>query len=146
MSRGIVISQCVTPEQAGWLSFRMALWPGEPKEKHLEEMRESLTRPDQYAQFIARYDDGEPIGFAECSIRSDYVNGTETTPVGFLEGIYVAPEHRRKGVAAALTAAVAEWARASGCRELASDASLDNEQSHAMHRALGFAETERVVY
>jgi aminoglycoside 6'-N-acetyltransferase I len=31
-------------------------------------------------------------------------------------------------------------------RELASDALLDNNGSHAMHEALGFTETERVVY
>jgi aminoglycoside 6'-N-acetyltransferase I len=29
---------------------------------------------------------------------------------------------------------------------LASDALLDNGASHAMHRALGFEETERVVF
>ena len=39
-----------------------------------------------------------------------------------------------------------DWARARGCRELASDALIDNEISQRTHRALGFRETERVVY
>jgi aminoglycoside 6'-N-acetyltransferase I len=33
-----------------------------------------------------------------------------------------------------------------GCTEFVSDARLENEASHAMHRRLGFTETSRVVY
>jgi aminoglycoside 6'-N-acetyltransferase I len=33
-----------------------------------------------------------------------------------------------------------------GCREFAWDAAVENEPSHAMHRALGFEKTERVVF
>ena len=79
-------------------------------------------------------------------MRTDYVNGTSTSPVAFLEGIYVVPEARRKGVAAALIAAISKWALSIGCRELASDALLENEVSHALHLALGFQETERVIF
>ena len=49
-------------------------------------------------------------------------------------------------VARALIAGVTKWAKDQGVTELASDALLDNEASHAMHKALGFCETERVVY
>jgi len=42
--------------------------------------------------------------------------------------------------------ASAQWARERGCSELASDALLDNAASRAMHRALGFEETERAVF
>jgi aminoglycoside 6'-N-acetyltransferase I len=65
--------------------------------------------------------------------------------VVFLEGIFVAPDHRKRGVAAALVEAVADWGRAKGCTEFASDALIDNLDSHAFHRAIGFAEQERVV-
>ena len=85
-------------------------------------------------------------GFAESSLRRDYVNGCATSPVAFVEGLYVVPECRRHGVARALIAAIESWARRQGLRELASDALLDNNASHAMHEALGFTETERVVY
>ncbi|AGI25691.1 aminoglycoside N6'-acetyltransferase [Pseudomonas sp. ATCC 13867] len=64
----------------------------------------------------------------------------------FLEGIYVAESARRQGVARALVRAVQVWGVARGCRDFASDAALDNHASHALHRALGFVETERVVY
>jgi aminoglycoside 6'-N-acetyltransferase I len=107
-------------------------------------MAAQVAHPQRFAAFVAH--DGNPVGFAEAAIRSDYVNGTMWSPVAFLEGLYVLPAARRKGVAGELVAAVAGWARELGYRELASDARLENEASHAMHRALGFEETERVVY
>lgn len=76
----------------------------------------------------------------------DYVNGCETSPVVFLEGIYVKPEHRKSGAGRALCAAVGQWGAAAGCSEMASDANLTNTVSHAFHGALGFEETERVVF
>jgi aminoglycoside 6'-N-acetyltransferase I len=79
-------------------------------------------------------------------VRTDYVNGTSTSAVAFLEGIYVVPEARRKGVAASLIATIAKWAQSIGCEELASDALLENEASYALHLALGFQETERVIF
>lgn len=91
-------------------------------------------------------DDGRAVGFAEASLRRDYVNGCETSPVAFLEGIYVTPDARLRGVGRSLDAAVRVWAIGQGCAEYASDALLDNRVSHAFHAALGFAETERVVY
>ena len=97
-------------------------------------------------RFIHQHVVGEPAGFAEASLRHDYVNGCDTSPVAFLEGMYVAPVMRGQGVARALVAAVQAWARSRGCSELASDAALDNLGSHQMHKALGFAETQRVVY
>jgi aminoglycoside 6'-N-acetyltransferase I len=53
---------------------------------------------------------------------------------------------RRRGIARALVAAAAEWAQSRGCREFGSDALLENEVSHAVHRRLGFQESERVVF
>ncbi len=88
----------------------------------------------------------EPVGLAEAAVRHDYVNGAQTSPVVFLEGIYVVPSARRQGIAAQLIAAVSAWAAAAGYRELASDAQLENIASHALHAALGFEATERVVF
>jgi aminoglycoside 6'-N-acetyltransferase I len=109
-------------------------------------MAEHIASPQRFADFITYSPGGAAVGLAEAELRTDYVNGTTTRPVAFLEGIYVVPEARRQGVAASLVNAVCLWARERGCRELASDALLENERSHAMHRALGFEETERVVF
>lgn len=108
-------------------------------------MRSYVADRRRYASFLA-CSAADAIGLAEVSLRSDYVNGTESSPVAFLEGLYVVPHARRAGVAAALVAAACDWGRRAGCREMASDALLDNSTSQLVHRALGFEETERVVY
>jgi aminoglycoside 6'-N-acetyltransferase I len=129
-----------------WLRMRQALWPEGSAQEHLDEMGEFLSQPTRFGQFMARSAAGEALGFVEVAVRTDYVNGTASSPVGFLEGVYVEPAARRQGVARALIRAAAAWARAQGCAELASDTLLDNTQSQAVHRCLGFVETERVVY
>ncbi|HYM47624.1 MAG TPA: aminoglycoside 6'-N-acetyltransferase [Burkholderiaceae bacterium] len=127
-----------------WLALRMRLWPHASEAQHLTEMGDVLGRGQ--CVFLAFAQADFAIGFAEASRRTDYVNGTESSPVGFLEGLYVEPSFRRNGIARALVAAVEHWASAQGCTELASDSLIENTDAHASHRALGFEETERVVY
>jgi len=126
-----------------WLALRCRLWPGS-KAEHLKYMTDAVARGHFVRLAIAA--DRSAIAFVEASKRVDYVNGTNSSPVAFLEGLYVEPASRRTGVARALVEAVEAWARAEGCTELASDSPLKNTGAHAVHRALGFAETERVVY
>ena len=140
-----MIERCTSAEHAGWLELRDALWP-QPRAVQLAEMAAITAEPRRYAAFVAYSNHGEPAGFAEAALRTDYVNGAQSSPVAFLEGLYVAPRARRQGVGRALVAEVCSWAHDAGCSEVASDALLGNEASQAVHRALGFAETERVVF
>ncbi|HLA72158.1 MAG TPA: aminoglycoside 6'-N-acetyltransferase [Steroidobacteraceae bacterium] len=140
------IERCASLDHPGWLQMRVALWSDATADDHRAYMAISLAQPERFLQLMMYDEAHQPIGFIEGSIRGDYVNGTETSPVGFVEGVYVVPAWRRKGVARQLFAAIGDWARARGCRELASDALLANESSQRAHRALGFEETERVVY
>lgn len=146
VAEGTLVMPCESAHQPGWLALRQALWPEGSAEEHLAEMASLVATPTRYAQFIALSPQQQPLGFAEAAVRHDYVNGTDSSPVAFLEGIYVAPEARRQGVAAALVQAVVAWAPTVGCRELASDTALHNHVSRALHRALGFEQTEEVVY
>ena len=146
MSSKTIIERCSSLDQPGWLELRLALWPDATADEHRGYMAISLAQPERYLQLMMYDERRQPLGFIEGSIRSDYVNGTGSSPVGFIEGVYVVPSRRRKGVARQLYAAIADWAKARGCRELASDALVDNEVSQRAHRALGFRETERVVY
>ena len=134
------------PQDDDWLALREMLWPDSAREEHAAEMARIAEDPFRFGQFVARDETGARLGFAEVSLRTDYVNGTESSPVAFVEGLFVLPHARRRGVAGALMSEVVAWARARGCSELASDALLENTGSHAMHAALGFAETERVVF
>ena len=118
------------------------LFPGHAPGELLAEWEE-LPRTE-CAVFLAA-EEGSPIGFAQCQLRFDYVEGTGTSPVGYLEGIYVRPGSRRKGAARALLSACEEWAREQGCTEFASDCELSNENSAAFHLASGFAEANRII-
>ena len=142
----VFIERCSSLDQPGWLQMRVALWPDASADEHRGYMAISLAQPERFLQLMMYDEKRQPIGFIEGSIRGDYVNGTETSPVGFVEGVYVVPAMRRLGVARRLFEAIGDWAKARGCRELASDALLENEASQRAHRALGFKETERVVY
>jgi aminoglycoside 6'-N-acetyltransferase I len=123
---------------AAWLALRSALWPGVSEAEHLSGMADALAR-GHYVR-LAVSTRGSAVGFVEASKRVDYVNGTSSSPVAFLEGLYVVPESRRQGVARALVASVVEWALQQDCRELASDSLLENSAAHAAHHALGFEE------
>ena len=100
-------------------------------------MKQFCANPDRYAQFLAYDDRGTAIGLAEASLRSEYVNGTSSSPVAFLEGLYVVPDARRLGVARTLVENVEHWARSVGCGELASDARIENALSHTVRKGLG---------
>lgn len=140
----MMVEQATTATIGEWVAMRAALWPHASRLELEREAAALLIKRPAAIAFLLR-DEATPIGFAEATVRVDYVNGCSTSPVGFLEGIYVRPESRRRGAARLLCRAVETWAREQGCSELASDTEIDNTTSQAMHEALGFAESERVV-
>ena len=120
-----------------------ALWPSHTVREMEEEAAALLRSPD--AEIVLYEEDGQPVGFAQCGLRRDYVEGTETSPVGYLEGVYVSPTLRHRGVARTLVDCCADWARKQGCAEFASDCELDNADSLAFHLAAGFTEANRII-
>lgn len=110
-------------------------------QKEFEEMLSS----DSAACFL-KYVDGEPIGFAQCQLRTDYVQGTATSPVGYLEGIYIDTEYRHQGFAGELLKACETWAKEMKCTEFASDCELQNIDSFGWHLASGFDEAGRSIH
>ena len=114
-----------------------------PVEELAEEFKALAENPE--AALFAAVAKNEIIGFAQCQLRHDYVEGCSTSPVGYLEGIFVEERCRRQGVARALLHACEEWARSKGCTEFASDCELTNIVSQNFHRAVGFEEANRLV-
>lgn len=126
-----------------WAEMRARMWDGEPAELHLTEI-EAMVGEGRLAGYLALLPSGKPAGFAEASLR-DYANGCLGRPVPFLEGIWVEPGFRRRGVGRALIEALTGELRAEGFRELASDVDVANHPSLRAHAGWGFAEVERVV-
>ena len=99
---------------------------------------------EEAAVFMYRKKDGA-VGFAHCQLRHDYVEGTESSPVGYLEGIYVKETDRGEGIARKLLTACEDWAGEKGCAEFASDCEVTNTVSQHFHEAVGFEEANRLV-
>ena len=60
-------------------------------DSHLEELAEEFEmalKNEECAIYLYQIDN-MPIGFAQCGLRHDYVEGTESSPVGYLEGIFI---------------------------------------------------------
>jgi len=127
-----------------WRRMREALWPGDGQ-SHAREIEEffagTLHMPLEV--LLAVNEDRDALGFAELSIRP-YAEDCVTDRVAYLEGWYVVPEARRRGVGRALVEAAERWAVTQGCTEFGSDALLDNDVSAAAHHALGFVETVQI--
>jgi len=119
------------------------LWPEHTQKEMEGELTALLEKPD--AAFFLAYRENRAIGFAQCQLRHDYVEGTESSPVGYLEGIYVAEACRKQGIAKALLAACESWAKEKGCTEFASDCELRNTQSLDFHLHMGFEEANRII-
>ena len=123
------------------LAIRM--WTGHDPDGLTEEFRESIK--DEDAACFLKYVDNRPIAFAQCQLRHDYVEGADSSPVGYLEGIFVTEGYRKQGYAAELLAECERWAKEKGCTEFASDCELDNADSLRFHLAMGFEETNRII-
>src|SRR5574344_1112526 len=131
MLRKAIISDLNTITQLAIL-----LWPDNEFDDLRQEMKELIL--DKEAVFFLYFDNDIPIGFAQCQLRHDYVEGTVSSPVGYLEGIFVDAKYRKQGVAKKLLQYCEAWAKENGCVEFGSDCELDNTQSLNFHLKVGF--------
>lgn len=124
-----------------WLSMRRAMGPEWLVQSMpglaAEYLSQGTVQGLPHVVLIARDARGHAVGFAEVS-RREFAEGCLTSPVGYLEGWFVKPQARGRGVGAALVKAGEAWAAEHGCAEFASDAELDNDVSLRAHAALGF--------
>ena len=124
----------------------------EDAEEHAQELRlllggksaSVLTMP--HAFFVADASDRALIGFVEVDLRSHADGCNPSHPVGYIEGWYVARDHRHQGIGRKLLAEAEDWARGNSCVEIASDALIDNELSQRAHEALGYEVVDRCVH
>lgn len=117
------------------------LWPD--AEGLYGELLELITRSD--AAIFLKYEHERAVGFAQCQLRYDYVEGTDSSPVGYMEGLYICEGFRRRGYARELLAACEMWAKSLNCAEFASDCELSNEDSLRFHLKTGFTEANRII-
>lgn len=137
----IVVREMMPEDKAAWRDMRAALFGEDPS--LLGDVEGYFAGDPMIARaFIA--EDGSPIGFVELSLRN-YAEGCASSPVPYVEGLYVAEGARRRNVGRLLMTAAEDWAKANGFTEMASDTQIENEASLSAHRAYGFSEVERIA-
>ena len=119
------------------------MWEAHTLADLADKFRKIVEKED--AVCFIKYVDNKPAAFAQSQLRYDYVEGTESSPVGYLEGIFVAEGYRKHGYAAELLVECEKWAKEKGCTDYASDCELVNEDSLKFHMALGFEEANRII-
>ncbi len=123
--------------------LRIRLWP-DCREDCDREVAEILADQARWAVFVVCVDGQRAVGFIEIRLR-EFAEGASSSPVAFVEGWFVIPEQRRRGLGTALMKAAETWALSQGCTELGSDTQADNRLSIEVHNQLGFQEVERLV-
>jgi len=126
-----------------WRAMREDLYSGVDEAFNEFEVSLILASKDREC-LLVRDPKEEPVGFVEVSLRN-VVDGCLGGPVGYIEGIYLVPSWRGLGLGPAMIDAVAEWFRAQGCRDMATDAEMENADAQQFWSDLGFEETWRIV-
>ena len=67
------------------------MWDSHTVDELETEFTETLNGKD--SAFFIKYVNRLPVGFAQCGLRTDYVEGTESSPVGYLEGIFIKADY-----------------------------------------------------
>lgn len=138
-----MIRQAVIEDSKIVADLAILLWPDNEIEDLEEELKGYILSTEGV---IFIYLEGDiPVGFAQCSLRNDYVEGTESNPVGYLEGVFVEEEYRMIGIGKKLLNQCEEWAKINGCSEFASDCELNNTNSLKFHLQVGFEEANRII-
>ncbi len=134
---------CTNDEINEVVNLALLLWPENNYETLEKEFGEIINSESEDVYFAKSKDDY--IGFVHVACKSDYVNGAKTSPVGYIEGIFIKDEFRNQGIAKKLIRLSEKWSKEKGCTEMGSDVLIDNPSSMKFHEKVGFKEVERVV-
>lgn len=141
----MVIRQATEADVLEVARLALMLWPHHSMHAIALDIYE-IMNSNQGAFFLAfDKDSKEAIGFSQVSLRTDYVEGTKNSPVGYLEGLFVTEAYRLNGVGQKLLAACEDYSRNHGCEEFASDCELTNLDSLNFHSRVGFKEANRII-
>jgi aminoglycoside 6'-N-acetyltransferase I len=139
------IRPAVPDDATGWESLRAQLWPDVDSACDIAQY--FAANPEKRDQlFLAQRPKGFICGFIELSIRRDWVEGSTSSSVAYVESWFVHPDHRKKGIGKALLVGAENWAREAGFTEMGSTTLIENEDSIAAHLSCGYTEVERAVH
>ncbi|MBI5393384.1 GNAT family N-acetyltransferase [Candidatus Woesearchaeota archaeon] len=141
----MIIQKIKKEDFDAWLEMGLLLWPKHSKNELKKEFKDIL-KSKREETFLCKDDEGKYIGFINLSLRYEHVPGATSSTVGYVEGIFIKEEYRKKGIAKKLIDTGERWAKSKGCKEIGSDAELHNKASQAFHKRLGFKENEIILH
>jgi GNAT superfamily N-acetyltransferase len=137
------VVEALTAHKEHYTEMALDLWPESAEDELHESFHEIMASNRDKILF---YRSGsEFVAFIHLSIRVDYVEGTESSPTGYIEGVYVKPQYRRQGYSAKLVEVGEQWLKKKGCKQIGSDIHLDNHVSYDFHIGMGFKESSRLI-
>jgi aminoglycoside 3-N-acetyltransferase len=128
-------------DRAEWRRLRAALWPAHDRADSEREVDAMLAEGGHEVAFVAEIAPGRLCGWVEVSLHEE-AEGCNSSPVGYIEGWFVDPSHRGRGIGRRLIEAGEAWARSRGCVEMASDTTSEFPESPSAHRALGYVDAK----
>ncbi len=125
-----------------WVELRRALWPKFSRKKHSLECERLLNDKRQAA--FGLFDDDNLVGFIQVRER-EIGDGLNSSPIAWLEGIYLKQNYRQKGFGKKLLLKIEKWAKKRNLSELRSDAKMENKNSISAHKSWGFTQANKIV-
>jgi len=121
-----------------YLEFLMQRNPQQYQKEKREERKVTRTRFNFYlktgSSFVAE-EKGEVIGYV-ASQAASYMHGVDK--LLWIEYVVVEPEHRRKGIGAALLQKLMDYAKHNNINRIYTTINPDNEASIKLHQKVGF--------
>lgn len=109
-------------------------------EAHFREYAREFVEGRRGERFVAEDGEGRFLGYI---VLGELTPFSSPHPVGFVYDIWVAPEHRGRGVARFLLEEAERWARAKGYGKIKLEVSDANAPAMALYRSAGYR-AERV--
>ena len=98
------------------------MWSNHTCEDLENEFADTLAKGN--AVSFLMYEKEQPLGFAQCQLRHDDVEGSASSPLAILEGIFVKEAYRNHGYAKSLLKECETWAALQGCKGFSSNFQL----------------------
>jgi ribosomal protein S18 acetylase RimI-like enzyme len=128
-----------------WLPFAEEMAEIDPYNELAEDAREHAfpyrrdrLHDDDVETFVAVTENGAFAGYVEGEYRSPppvFARGPEC----YVEGVYVRPEYRDRGLADRLMSRIEDWAIERGCDRLSLDVNEANEAAMALYEKRGYS-------
>jgi len=97
-------------------------------------------REDTAALFVAEIA-GRPVGVAAVYLAQNHRTQIFSKPSAYVSNVWVEPDHRRKGIASALTRMTMAWAQGKGCEVVRLRSS---DMGRPVYAAIGFVPTDEM--